>query len=446
MRESSKHIYILKSDEGIGHRLKYTLDFINGHPHFQDSMIALQETGLSGKTIHYTKNGVTDSVWIYRQHQFYNISSGKESLFANSYRHQNQLFHSVESVKHPEKTLNNHAISFDIFESIFFHISRYEEWFCTDDDLNEWDALKEDQHFLIAHNLHRQPVVDHLILLLRSILQLPSKPIETKIVLTHDIDYLKKYTSKFQIFRKIAGHLRRGERLAHLPRLVKDYYRSTWKGGNDPYQNLEWLLDQKYPGEKYLFLIVGGEHTFDPPHKSDDAVRKVVQLAAAHEYTIGLHPSYLTYRDGELLAEEYDRLGKSVGHSLVNSRQHYLHFDFRRTPRHLIDVGIKHDFSMGYNRHVGFRCGTAFPYSYYSFDEEKALDLTCHPLAFMDSSCFHEAGRDGAKFKQIFYAFFQANGESGILNVNFHNQFFDTASYYDIPLAEMYEKLLRDFS
>lgn len=445
MQEAIVHRIFIDVEGEVHPRLKYTLDFIETHPFFQDSHFFFDSSEQCDHSIYYSSTKERTHTWIRRQKVLFNRDNINGSFHASAYSYKDSLYYAVEEEKSKGK-LALGTIPFDLFESIFFHISRYEEWFCKKEDHNEWDALREDRHFLIANNQHRQPVVDHLVHLLRHILQFPIAPLETKIVLTHDIDYLKKFSGKIQIFRKIAGHLRRRERLAHLPRLIKDYFQTTWKGQADPYQNLPWLLGHGFPGEKYLFLIVGGKHQFDPPHKSDNVLHEAVKLALASGYNVGLHPSYSTDRDQHLLSKEYQRLSQVADQTIIYSRQHYLHFDFRSTPQNLIDVGIKHDFTMGYNRHVGFRCGTAFPYTYYSFEKEGALDLLCHPLAFMDSSCFHEAGQDGVKFQKIFNAFFTANNACGVLNVNFHNQFFDTASYYDIPLADMYKKLLSDFS
>ena len=436
MQSTTYKLYTGSQD--IDSRLKFVLDYINTHPLSSIRLVPTVEESKS-QVLYSLINTKEDHTWIFRQHLFFKQTPQPKTFYANKYIFQQTEYYSVESEKKTEHIINTNEIPFDIFETIFFHISRYEEWFLLEDS-------DENNHFLIRHKLQRTPIVDQLIILLNAILGQPQRTRQSKIVLTHDIDNLLKFRSRTQIFRKIGGHLLRRRRLSDIPRLVRDYYRSSWLGKDDPYDNLEWLLSRPAMGDKYLFLIVGGNHPLDPPVLTDEQLHYLVEAGRKNGYEIGLHPSYLSHTNASILRNEYERLEGITRKPLINSRQHFLHIDIKITPNLLIDLGIQHDFTLGYSRHVGFRCGTGFPYSLYSFHTEKALDLICHPLAFMDSSCFHEAKSDGELFQSIYHDFFTQNKSNGNLVVNFHNQFFDTASYYDIPLAKMYEQLLRDFA
>ena len=104
----------------------------------------------------------------------------------------------------------------------------------------------------------------------------------------------------------------------------------------------------------------------------------------------------------------------------------------------LIESGIKEDSSIGFNRHIGFRAGTGFPFLLYDFTTEKSTELLEKPLAFMDSSCWHESKKNKEKFESLFTEFFQNNGFNTHIVTNFHNSFFNEALYNGIDFKSMY--------
>jgi hypothetical protein len=102
---------------------------------------------------------------------------------------------------------------------------------------------------------------------------------------------------------------------------------------------------------------------------------------------LGLHPSVQKRRAESRWAEEKAWIEQTGERELSHSRQHYIHLSFPNTYRQLIQLGIQHDFSMGYPETPGFRAGTAHPFAWYDLEKEEATELILHPFCLMDVTC-----------------------------------------------------------
>ena len=78
--------------------------------------------------------------------------------------------------------------------------------------------------------------------------------------------------------------------------------------------------------------------------------------------SLGIHPSYRSHQNYDLLQAEYKRFSGLLGHETHISRQHFLLLSLPDTYRKLISLGIREDYSMGYASSVGFRAGTSRPF------------------------------------------------------------------------------------
>ena len=119
------------------------------------------------------------------------------------------------------------------------------------------------------------------------------------------------------------------------------------------------------------------------PYSTDAAV-KLRELADWTE--VGIHPSYASDSDEETIREEKDRLETILRRPVTHSRQHYLKMKMPLTFRTLVNMGIKHDHSMGYAEIPGYRASIAVPYSFYDLEFESILPLTIHPFVYMDTT------------------------------------------------------------
>ena len=74
-----------------------------------------------------------------------------------------------------------------------------------------------------------------------------------------------------------------------------------------------------------------------------------------------------------MIAEQKEDLEKALGETVVANRQHNLHFDAAVTPRILEKAGLKIDSTLGFNRDVGFRAGTSYPFRMWDLAGERWL-------------------------------------------------------------------------
>ena len=89
-----------------------------------------------------------------------------------------------------------------------------------------------------------------------------------------------------------------------------------------------------------------------------------------------------------IFAEEKNNLQNVTNSEIDISRQHFLRFDVHGTPQVWQKCGIRHDSTLGFPEHEGFRCGTCHPYRLYDVDNDCVTDIVEHPLIAMDTTLF----------------------------------------------------------
>jgi peptidoglycan/xylan/chitin deacetylase (PgdA/CDA1 family) len=91
------------------------------------------------------------------------------------------------------------------------------------------------------------------------------------------------------------------------------------------------------------------------PDSSD--IAEIIRELDGRGWEIGLHGSYESYRDRDLLAEEKATLENVLGHSVLGGRQHYLNLERPETWEHHAAVGLSYDSTLGSATEYGFSHG-----------------------------------------------------------------------------------------
>jgi hypothetical protein len=112
--------------------------------------------------------------------------------------------------------------------------------------------------------------------------------------------------------------------------------------------------------------------------------QNVIATLKSNKAFVGLHPSYYSSSEPQLLEEEIRHLQKAGIAEVIMSRQHYLRGKYSQVPKKLAASGIQFDFSMGFASKAGFRAGTSLPFYYFDFDTESSTDLVVVPFCAMD--------------------------------------------------------------
>lgn len=279
-------------------------------------------------------------------------------------------------------------IPFDIFSSIFFCITRYEEYYPHTTDKH--GRYQYTDSILYKNGWLERPLIDEWVEHLRKwlvekyALSIPPKPFTY--LPTYDIDIAWSY--KHKGFVRNAGGFVKDIFSLHIRDAVKRLLVNMFDA-QDTYYAFPFMysLHNKF-GYKPLYFVLAalktGEYdkNISPKHK---AMQKLIR-SFAEQGTVGIHPSYNSGQKNSLLKEEKASLENITGKRIHISRQHYIRLFFPHTYLQLIADGITDDYSMGYGTHIGFRAGTGASFYWYDLENEKQTSLQVHPFCFMDST------------------------------------------------------------
>ena len=279
-------------------------------------------------------------------------------------------------------------LGFDIFSAIFYCLSRYEEYQATELDQHKRFSYK--QSILFKQNILEIPLVDcwvnyfqsHLEVLYPGVYAL--KKTNFKVKPTIDIDAVFTYKGK-GFKRQLGGFMRDLSQLkwTQLSKRVGVIF----FGKKDPFDNFEYQLEMlKKAGLKANYFIQVGK--YGPYDKNivpqNKAFQKVLIRLLEEGHSVGLHPSYDSFLNKEIIAIEKAMLENIIGETVVKSRQHYLRFSLPQTYNDLIGLGIQEEYSMGYSEVSGFRASTSKPFYWYNLALEELTSLEVVPFSAMD--------------------------------------------------------------
>jgi len=148
----------------------------------------------------------------------------------------------------------------------------------------------------------------------------------------------------------------------------------------------------------------GRTHAYDATYRLGDPVRfegrrvrvgELMARLAARGFEVGLHGSYDSDADADLLAAEKAAIEAAVGAKITGTRQHFLRFHPDTTWEAQERAGFQVDSTLGYNEGPGFRAGLAAPFAPFDPVHGRARDLLELPLSVMDGSLFRTLRLDG---------------------------------------------------
>lgn len=281
--------------------------------------------------------------------------------------------------------------NFDLFSSVFYLVSRYEEY----------EGFTPDAHHRFpptASILHKTnsfefPLVNLWVQKLKKVIQnkypeITFKEPKFRFVSTIDIDSTFQFCEKglWWSLSGLAKDLAKGKYPDALSRL------KTLTGIQNDAFNVYDEMDcfhKKYGTEVLFFFLLGDYAPFDKniPWKNKKQAHIIKTLNET--YSVGIHPSYASnYKEGQL-EKEVKRMETITGTKQTMSRQHFIIHSFPKTYQKLVSTGIKADFSMGYTSQYGFRAGIAAPFYFFDLEKEMATDLLLYPFCSMDITPLH---------------------------------------------------------
>ena len=274
---------------------------------------------------------------------------------------------------------------FDILSSIFFIISRMEEYY--NKDYDEHHRFISSNSILVKLNLEQNPIVDQWCFSLLS--QLNAKfnveltsPRKFYQYSTFDIDNAYAFKGK-SLSRSVGSFLK--DLISFRYYKLKQRLEFLLGKTKDPYDNYDYILEfLKTNHLKSIFFFLLGDYAKmdkNINHNHPYIINLIRSISKNH--LIGIHPSYKSFNNLETLKMEISRLDKITSKTII-SRFHFLKFTLPKSYQILLKSGIKQDYSMGFSDRIGFRAGTCTPFYFYDLENECITDLKIFPFAYMD--------------------------------------------------------------
>jgi hypothetical protein len=375
--------------EQITHRLQYVLEWIFREQLQLDFRVTYdrqQWKEYEGMKINYSEQRIDIEDILVRPHRLiYETGEAVQQLSINRWKKSTVLFYNQPGA----------LIPFDIFSAVFYLIARYEEYLPYKKD--NYGRFGHINSVAFQYSFLQQPVVDEWIASLRKILEKKFRLIlplpNFEFLPTYDIDIAWAYRNK-------PKKQQWGGAARDLLRLrfdwVWDRILVATSGRPDPYDAYKWMKDLQayYKLHPIYFFLVGGDSVYDRNiGAANPAMTNLIQDTVDHA-EVGLHPSFASNQGMSYLEKELGTLEQIVDKPVFKSRQHYLKLHLPQTYQHLIQLGIKHDYTMGYALINGFRAGTSRPFYWYDLSNEQITDLRVHPFCFMDTTAINVYGKN----------------------------------------------------
>lgn len=282
----------------------------------------------------------------------------------------------------------NSALPFDPIASVFYIVSRYEEFI--DSDRDEHGRFTAKQSLAYKHNFLNKPIVNMWSRMIYDVIELrypEAKKLSRKFKFTptYDIDSAFAYKHK-GFLRTITGYAK-SVILDKDFEAVKKRTKTMLGLDSDPFDTFEYQLSlqHKYNLEPIYFIQVGDYGKYDKNISIHNKAFCSLIKELADNAIVGIHCSYNANGDKKLFNKELISLQQITGFDVTKNRQHYLLLSTeKKSYRALINAGIEDDYTMGYADHVGFRAGTCRPYKFYDLEYDMATNLTIHPITYMD--------------------------------------------------------------
>jgi hypothetical protein len=290
-------------------------------------------------------------------------------------------------------------VPFDLFGTIFFCLTRYEEYVVASRDQF---GRPIPATLPITNALLRRPLVNEYVELLWRLLsqlspRLSRKARAYRLAPSHDVD---EFSLKGRTLRSVglsvgADFLQRREPLL-AGRRVGAYLATIALGHEvdwDPYYTFGFLMDVSERcnlRSTFFFVSRITDAAMDPRYDiADPAIGRTIASIAARGHEVGLHGSFNSSVDESAFEVELAALQKAcsangVAQERWGARQHCLRLAVPGTWRSMSNAGIAYDASLGFAPSPGFRAACCYEFPVWDLEARERLGLWEQPLIAMD--------------------------------------------------------------
>ncbi len=196
--------------------------------------------------------------------------------------------------------------------------------------------------------------------------------------LSHDVDWVQKNILQ-------AGY--------YTLQQKRPYHFFNWWSGKNNYWNFEAYkeVEDHYGARSTFFFLNESIQPRLSDRRSialgygrydihDPKVSQVIRELDQEGWEIGLHGSYYSYNNPDLLRREKNTLEGIVGHEVQGTRQHHLNMEIPETWQYHRRLGLRYDSSYGVKKKVGLPPEAPRPFRPFPDDE-----FTVFPVGLMDT-------------------------------------------------------------
>tara|TARA_B100001758_G_scaffold247943_1_gene268839 strand:- start:3678 stop:5006 length:1329 start_codon:yes stop_codon:yes gene_type:complete len=284
------------------------------------------------------------------------------------------------------RTTQDSSYLHDIFSSVFYLVSRYEEYLPHLKD--KFGRYLASESIAFKKGFLRKPVVniwiqEFIVFMTDFDSKLEVETASFRYISTIDID--NAYLYKGKGFVRTTALIVRS--LLNLDfKNIRFIFSILFERRKDPFDtySLQFNLQKKYSIDVRYFILLGdyGVNDKNLSYSNNNVISLVKRLSDLA--LVGIHPSFRSNDNINILQKEIARLEDIQKREVFFSRQHFLQLSLPETYKRLVSLGVAEDFSMGYASELGFRAGIATPFSFYDLDMEQPLPIKVYPFSITD--------------------------------------------------------------
>ncbi len=340
------------------------------------------------------------------------------------------------------KNANTWHLNVDIFGSIFFMLSRYEELITQDRD--EHNRFPSSASLAYKAGFLHRPIVNEYLEILWECMhqllpQLQRKNRKFRKLIGCDVDHPFDHAahSISSTIKRVGARLIRNKQPSLAMSDGLNYIAKKFNSDRfDSYRNnIDWIMQvNKSCGNKVAFYFIPLQT--DPKKEDandifDPKIKQLLKHIHTNGHEIGFHPGYATYKHKENFKKSSGKLKEtlsSLGIPINNlgGRQHYLMYDVSKTPQLWNENGFIYDSSLSFADSAGFRCGVCYEYTMYDLKNRRPLKIKQRPLIVMECSIiqYENLGRSQKALERFKYFMNICKQFDGDFTLIWHNSSF----------------------
>lgn len=337
------------------------------------------------------------------------------------------------------------VIKRDYLKEIAHHFNIYLK--CSD-KIKNWSHQDSEQTLPVTDILADQFETD-----LIEKFRLSPAPATTRfaLALTHDVDCIGNYP--VGNLKSSLVFLINSVKTIRYPRLSLFYLKAATRFllGQVNYYGFEQILEiakkQNFRPIFFFFARLVGENKLSRCERylhrnpnydlNDNELAHAFKVILEFGAEIGIHGSYKSAGDFELLRAEKNRLEKVTGQTCLCIRQHYMNFHGRTSYDIYSRIGLEIDASCGFVTENGYICGTTRPF-YAVLPHKGGNQVIVLPMVFMDAvPLYFKPQGISEVFSQLKQILQYLKKFNGFTTANFHQRMISCFPEY----RQLYEDL-----